>query len=62
MKPSAKTTNLQLNLLLPDAPAASLPGDKRQELILALAKMLLSAVRESAGQPAIGGSDESETE
>jgi hypothetical protein len=62
VKQSVKESNLQLNLLLRDAPAVPLLNDQQRELILALAEMLLSAARESASQPAIGGNDESETD
>lgn len=62
MKHSVNATKLQLNLLLLDDPAAVLPNDKQQELILALAEMLVSAAREGASHLVSGGNDESETD
>jgi hypothetical protein len=49
---------MQFNLPLPDAPAAALPGNKQKELDLALVELLLSAARESASVPALGGESE----
>jgi hypothetical protein len=51
---------MQFNLPLLDAPAVSLPDDKERELTLALVELLISAARESAGQPAQGGGSEPE--
>ena len=62
MKHSVNVTNRQLNLLLLDDPAAVLPNDKQQELILALAEMLVNAAREGASHLVSGGNDESETD
>lgn len=62
MKHSVHTTRLQLNLLLLNDPTAVLPNDKQQELILALAEMLVNAAREDAIHPVSGGNDESETD
>jgi two-component sensor histidine kinase len=62
VKHSVNVTNRQLNLLLLDDPAAVLPNDKQQELILALAEMLVNAAREGARRLVSGGNDESETD
>jgi hypothetical protein len=62
MKRPAIRTNLQLNLPLPDAPAAALPDNKQRELDLALMELLISAARESAGRPAQGVGNEPEVD
>ena len=62
MKRSAMPTNMQFNLPLLDVPAAALPVNKRRELDLALVELLLSAARESAGQPAQGDANEREAD
>jgi hypothetical protein len=62
VKQSAKAANLQLNLPLPNAPAAVLPNDKQRELILAVAEMLVNAAREVANHLVNGGNDEPETD
>ena len=61
MKHSANATKLQLNLLLLNDPTAVLPSDKQQELISALAEMLVNAAREGASHLVSGGNNESET-
>jgi hypothetical protein len=53
---------MQFNLPLPDAPAAALPSNKQRELDLALVELLISAARESAGQPAERGGNEPEAD
>ena len=62
MKRPAMSTNMQFNLPLLDVPAAALPTDKQRELDLALVELLLSAARESAGQPAQGDGNEPEAD
>jgi hypothetical protein len=59
---TANLVNLQLNLPLPDVPAAALPDDKQRELVLALVEMLVGAARESASSSVSGGNNESETD
>jgi hypothetical protein len=59
---TANLVNLQLNLPLPDVPAATLPDDKQRELVRALVEMLVGAARGSASSPVSGGSNESETD
>jgi len=61
VKHSANATKLQLNLLLLNDPTAVLPSDKQQELISALAEMLVNAAREGASHLVSGGNNESET-
>lgn len=58
MKQLANAANLQLNLPLRNAPAAVLPNDKQQELILAVAEMLVNAAREVTNHLVSGGNDE----
>lgn len=55
--PSATQFNLPLS-----TESAVLPGDKQKELIHALVELLIGAARESAGNPADGGEDESEVD
>jgi hypothetical protein len=55
-------TSIQLNLPLPNAPAAALPSDKQRELALALAELLLGAARGSESHPKRGGGDELEAD
>jgi hypothetical protein len=62
VKHPVHATRLQLNLLLLNDPTAVLPNDKQQELILALAEMLVNATREDASHLVNGGNDESETD
>jgi hypothetical protein len=62
VKPSAKIPNLQLNLSFSGTPAAALPNDKQQELIVAIAEMLVAAAQETVNHPQNGGSDEPETD
>jgi hypothetical protein len=62
MKPSGKPNGTQFNLPLLTEPAAVLPSDKQRELALALVELLVGAARESGGDPAPGGGDESKTD
>ena len=55
--PSATQFNLPLS-----TESAALPGDKQKELVLALVELLIGAARESVGNPAGGGDDESEAD
>jgi hypothetical protein len=62
VKPSARIPTLQLNLSFSGSPGAALPNDKQQELIVAIAEMLVAAAQEAVNHPPNGGSDESETD
>lgn len=62
MKRSVKPTGTQFNLPLLTEPAAVLPGDKQRELALALVELLIGVARESVGDSARGGGDESEAD
>jgi hypothetical protein len=46
-KPQPMRRHLQFNLLLADAAPAEIPADKSEELVLALAELLLNAANES---------------
>ncbi len=62
MKRPVKPTGMQFNLPLWKEPAAVLPAGKQRELTLALAELLIGVARESVGDPARGGGDESEAD
>jgi hypothetical protein len=54
-KPQPTQHHLQFNLLLTDAAPAEIPADKSQELVLALAELLLNAANESLESNATTG-------
>jgi hypothetical protein len=53
--------HLQFNLLLAEAAPAEIPADKNEELVLALAELLLNAANESLAPSATTG-DQHESE
>jgi hypothetical protein len=62
-KPQPTPHHLQFNLLLAHAAPAEIPADKSEELVLALAELLLNAANESLDRNATtGGRHESEAD
>ena len=62
-QPQPKPQHLQFKLLLAETSPPPVPADKTEELVLALAELLLGAANESlAPNTATGGRDESETD
>jgi hypothetical protein len=58
-QPQPKQQHLQFNLPLAET-SAEIPADKTEQLVLALAELLLGAANESLSATATGGQDESE--
>jgi hypothetical protein len=54
--------HLQFNLPLAEASPAEIPADKTEQLVLALAELLLGAANESLSPAATGGQDESKAD
>jgi hypothetical protein len=61
-QPQPKQQHLQLNLPLTETASAEIPADKAEQLVLALAELLLGAANESLSATATGGQDESEAD
>jgi hypothetical protein len=57
-----KPQHLQFNLSLAETSPAEIPADKNEELVLALAELLLGVANESLAPAATGGQDESEAD
>jgi len=55
MKKSPTCHHLQFNLLLADAAPAEIPADKSEELVLALAELLLNAANANLAPNATAG-------
>ena len=61
-QPQPKQQHLQFNLPLTKTASAEIPADKAEQLVLALAELLLGAANESLSATATGGQDESEAD
>jgi hypothetical protein len=61
-QPQTKPQVLQFNLPLAEISPAGLPGNKAEQLVLALAELLLSAANESLTPAETGGQNESEAD
>ena len=57
-----KQQHLQFNLPLAEISSAEIPADKTEQLVLALAELLLGAANESLSAAEIGGQGESEAD
>jgi len=62
MKQPQPKQHLQFNLPLAETSSAEMPADKTDELVLALAELLLCAANKSLAPAATGGQDESEAD
>lgn len=62
MKQPQPHHHLQFNLPLAEIAPAHIPADKTEELVLALAELLLGAANQSLAPGATGGQNESETD
>ena len=62
MKQPHPTPPHQFNLPLAETSPAEIPTDKTEELVLALAELLLGAATESLAPAATGGQDESKAD
>ena len=61
-QPQPKLQHLQFNLPLAETPPVEVPTDKTEQLVLALAELLLGVANESLFPTATGGQDESEAD
>jgi hypothetical protein len=61
-QPQPKPQHLQFNLPLAEISPAVIPADKTEQLVHALAELLLGAANESLSPAATGGQDESEAD
>lgn len=61
-QPQPKQQHLQFNLPLAETSSAEIPANKTEQLVLALAELLLGAANESLSATATGGQDESEAD
>ena len=61
-QPYPTPQHLQFNLPLAETSPAEIPADKTEELVLALAELLLGAANESLAPSVTGGQDEPEAD
>lgn len=61
-QPQPKQQHLQFNLPLAETSLTEIPANKTEQLVLALAELLLGAANESLSATATGGQDESEAD
>ncbi|HEY6304075.1 MAG TPA: hypothetical protein VIX14_13530 [Terriglobales bacterium] len=61
-QPYPNPQHLQFNLPLAETSPAEIPADQTEQLVLALAELLLGAANESLSPAATGGQDESKAD